>query len=407
MITNKLSEGVAKLASAMERRAGGLKSFHGSGFVIATILLIALLTHFFVQSLRSVIIAPAILQQLVPLLVGMMLAPFISALLTLVCNDAFLGLVGSFLMALGRGFLLLPSDPANLIYYTGMTCSVIGYAIAFLGMLGSVLKRAPVPDVAGPGTSQPAAIVGGTFLGMAMNLGLRLPTPAGVSLVENVLVNLLMLFMLALVALYWYGGHRREHNILKDALPGDTKRGKEKRFRKTLHIFMVGPCFAVLGFYFNRPEWVSAASGLPYIVTAYVLVLAMLVVPLLRSAGVLPERHAGVVALACLAASLVGLGFMHYLPAGPHVLVLVVPAPLGLGIVLDRALRLASSERADNIDITIILAWMVALAGILVSNVIMLLVFVPYAGAIIMAIPLAYMVICMLVDRKCLPEVAP
>jgi hypothetical protein len=211
---------------------------------------------------------------------------------------------------------------------------------------------------------------------------------------------------MSFVALYWYAGHRREHNILKEALPGDVKRGKEKRFRKTLHLFMLGPCFAVLGFYFNRPEWIAAASGIPYTTVAYILVLAMLVAPLVRSLGVLKEQVVDIIALACIVASFVGIGFMHYLPVGPYVLVLVVPAPFGLGIVLDRAIRFSALERADNIDVTIILAWMVALCGILGSIVLVLLLFVPYAGIIIMALLLAYVAINVLISRKRGKEVA-
>jgi hypothetical protein len=391
---------MARLNSSLERRTSVLKAFQGSGFAIATILLEALSTHFFVQTLRSVIVAPAILQQLIPVLIGLIAAPVVAAFLTLVCNDLFLGLAGAFVLALGRGFLLLPSDPQNLIYYTGMICSVFGYALSFLGLLGAALKRTGLVNVPEPDKTLPAAIAGGVLLGMATNLALRLPNPAGISLAENVLVNVVLLFVLALVSLYWYAGHHRERNILRESLPADAKRGKEKRFRKTLHLFMLGPCFAILGFYFNRPEWIAAASGVPYTVTAYVLVLAILIAPLVRSLGVLKDRVVDMIALACITLSFVGLGFMHYLPAGPHVLVLVVPAPFGLGIVLDRAIRFSSLERADNIDITIIFAWMVALAGIMGSNVIMLLLFVPYAGTIIMAVPLAYIAINLVVATK-------
>jgi hypothetical protein len=342
----------------------------------------------------------------VPILIGLLAAPVAVAILTLVCNDLFLGLVGAFVQALGKGFLLLPSDPQNVVYYAGMICSIFGYLLVFLGVLGAALKRTSIPDMPDPAKNLPGTIVGGVLLGMAANIALRLPNPAGFSLAENVLCNALVLFILSSVALYWYAGHRREHNVLKDALPADAKRGKEKRFRKTLHLFMLGPCFAVLGFYFNRPEWIAAVSGIPYTTVAYILVLAMLVAPLVRSLGMLKEQMADIIALACIVASFIGIGFMHYLPVGPYVLLLVVPAPFGLSIVLDRAIRFSALERADNIDVTIILAWMVALCGILGSNVLSLLLFVPYAGVIIMALLLAYAAIYTLIVRKRGKEVA-
>jgi hypothetical protein len=398
--TRKLSERVAGMTRALESRTGGFKAFHGSGFAIATILLESISTHLFVQTLRSVIVAPAIFEKLVPILIGLIAAPVVVVLLTLVCNDLFLGLAGAFVQALGRGFLILPSDPLNVVYYLGMICSVFGYLMVFLGVLGAALKRTQLNDIPEPVKHLPEAIASGVMLGMAMNIALRLPNPAGISLAENVLCNTLLLFALSFVALYWYAEHRREHNVLKDALPADAKRGNEKRFRKTLHLFMLGPCFAVLGFYFNRPEWIAAASGIPYTATAFILVLSILAVPLVRSLGVLKEQMVETIALVCVTASFVGIGFMHYLPVGPYVLLLVVPAPFGLGIVLDRAIGASALERADNIDVTIILAWMVALCGILGSNVLGLLVFVPYAGIIIMAPLLAYVAINALVARK-------
>jgi len=288
--------------------------------------------------------------------------------------------------------LLLPSDAENLVYYAGMICSIYGYILAFLGVLGAVLKRAPLHASLDQEQSRPAAIVGGMLLGMAINIVLRLPSPAGASLAENILCNCIMLFILSPVALYWYAGHCQEHFIIKNALPDDAKRGTEKRFRKTLHIFMLGPCFAVLGFYFNRLEWIAAASGVPYTATAYVLVLSILAAPLVQALGVPRGRALDVATLACIVAPFVGIGFMHYLPAGPHVLLLAVPAPLGLGIVMDRAIRQTALEHADNVDVAIILGWMVSIASILGSNVLALLVFLPYAGIIVMAPLLAYVV---------------
>ncbi len=404
--TRTLSERVAGMARALERRTGGLKSFQGSGFAIATIIFVAISTHFFVQTIRSVIVAPAIFEQLVPVLAGLIAAPFVVAILTLVCNDPFLGLAGAFVQALGRGFLLLPSDPENVIYYIGMTCSIFGYLMVFLGGLGAALKRIPIHVSPEQENAQPAAIVGGILLGMAVNVALRLPNPASTSLTENILCNCLLLFVLSSVALFWYAGHRQDHNIIKDAMPADTRRGKEKRFRKTLHLFMLGPCFAILGFYFNRPEWIAAVSGVSYTTTVYVLVLSILAAPLVLSLGLLKGQVLDIIALACIAASFVGLGLMHYLPVGPHVLVLVIPAPFGLGIVMDSAIRETAQERADNVDITIILGWMVSIFGIIGSYLLILLLFMPYAGIITMAPLLAYVAINTFIDMRHRKEVA-
>ncbi|MEX2680674.1 MAG: hypothetical protein Q6373_003690 [Candidatus Sigynarchaeota archaeon] len=380
-----LSERVARMAHALERRMDYLKALQGSGFTIATILFIAISTHFFVQTLRSVIIAPAIFDELLPVFIALIATPFAVAALTLVCNDPFLGLVGAFVQALGRGFLLMPSDAENLGYYAGMICGIFGYSLAFLGVLGAVLTRSPLNVSQDQEKTRPSAIAGGTLLGMAMNIVLRLPSPVGASIAENILCNCMLFLVFSSVALYWYKGHHQEHNILKNVLPADTKRGKAKKFRKTLHIFMLGPCFAVLGFYFNRPEWIAAAAGMPYTATAYVLVLSILVAPLVRALGVFRKQARDVVTLACIAASFVGIGFMHFLPAGPYLLILIVPTPFGLGLIIDRAISQTALERADNVDITIILAWMVSLASILGSNVLSLLIFIPYAGIIVMA----------------------
>ncbi|MBN2150261.1 MAG: hypothetical protein JW839_02325, partial [Candidatus Lokiarchaeota archaeon] len=250
-----LSERVAGLTRALERVSRGLKGFHGSGFLIATVLMEAVSTHFFVQTLRSIIIAPNIFVELIPIVAVVLAAPFIAALLTLVCNDLFLGLVGALAQVVGRGLLLTPSDPERLLYFTGMGLSTAGYLLAFLGLFGATLKGTKVRDLGDAGRQLQKLLVGGVLLGMAANVALRLPNPAGMNLVEDVLFNVILLVAFTIVALYWYAGHDREHNILKDPLPTDMKRGKEKRFRKTVHLFMLCPCFAILGFYFNRPEW--------------------------------------------------------------------------------------------------------------------------------------------------------
>ncbi|MBN2152361.1 MAG: hypothetical protein JW839_12995, partial [Candidatus Lokiarchaeota archaeon] len=109
--------------------------------------------------------------------------------------------------------------------------------------------------------------------------------------------------------------------------------------------------------------------------------------------GVLKERVLDVVTLACLAAAFVGIGFMYYMPPGTYLIALIVPAPFGMGVVVDRAIRYSAREHADNIDITIILCWIVALLSILASNLLILYFFLPYTGIIAMAPLLAYFTI--------------
>nr|MDO8109277.1 hypothetical protein [Candidatus Sigynarchaeota archaeon] len=374
------------------------KASNGIDFMIFTIVMNALSMHFFLQTLRSIIIAPAIFSELLPLLIGLLVAPFIIALCTLLVDDLFLGLLGAMLQAIGRGLLIIPMDPANIIYYAGMLCGIYGNVMLMLGMLGATFKKVHVHSIQDKDATMPALVVSGLFAGVALNVILRFP---GIDVAENQVANYVLITILLASAMVWYTNIEKKHPIRKnlDQIAG-FKRKKDKRFRKTAHLFMLGPSFAILGFYFNRYEWLSAATGLTNIVLGYILIIAILMAPLIHTLCAGSDRAIEICGMACTSLAFVGIGLMLYLPTGLYMLVFIVPAPLGIYITINRVIRLTGREHANNVDITIIVAWMLGLLGMIGPALLTLLVFVPYAGIIIIAPLVAYWIIHLAVNGK-------
>ncbi len=387
-----------KLTRKLEAKLDAGFHFGELGLVISLIVVNAISTNNLVATVRAVLVAPRIVEELVPVLVGLLLVPFCVAMLTVVFNGTFLALSGGFIQAFARVLLVVPSDQQNIVYFCGMTLLILGHALVFTGMLGFIFKNITVQGRGNGRELHTTAIIAGMMLGFGMNIVTRMP---GVQLAETMLVNTFFSGLLVVFTITWYVLVDKKHNIIKnlDETEGFNA-GKEKRFGKTLHVLLLGPCVAVLGFTFNRYEWLAAITGLPYWATAYVSFLSIMLAPII---GVLASRHEkgrDILVVALLAMASIGVGLSQVIQAPWLVLAGMLVAPAALFMAMLQNIKLARQERVNNIDITFILTWIISISSIITLAVLSLLVFFPYATFVVFSPVLAQEIVRLARSRR-------
>ena len=376
-----------RITAYLEKRKPDMSNLHVYGFILSIFIIVSISFNFLMVTIRSILIAPRVLEDLIPVIAGLLLAPIIAAILTLFFNDIFLGVTGAFLQILGRGLLLLPSDPENISYYAGMISGIFGQILLFLGIFSMIFKDIKFKDKSIKQDYLTASILSGIFLGFAINITLRMP---GLALSENILMNGLFIILLVIACYTWVENIELKHKILKNfEQTRNLKRGNEKKFRKSLHLLILGPCIAILGFTLNRYEWLSAFLDFDYFLTGYFCLLSILISPIIFILTRNKMQRANI-GLSCNILAFIFLGFMNFLPSGKYYIGILIMIPTGLFFTILEAIDYARDASINNIDISLISTWIVCLASIITLAMLSLLVFFPFTYMILFGILLGY-----------------
>ncbi|MHA1681063.1 MAG: hypothetical protein ACTSUE_08645 [Promethearchaeota archaeon] len=389
-----------KIAGLLLQRQGKSENAMGLWFLLSIITLNAISIHFFMVTLRSIIIAPAIFNDLIPLLAGILLAPFIAALFTIFMNSHFMAVLGVILQIFGRAMLLEPGNlDNNHMYYAGMISLIFGQVMLFVGLIAANFKHVKLKgELAVKPEEQWMATIGGIIVGFALNVVSR---SSGIEISENITFNIFLAigFLVALAS--WFPQFQKVHNVLKNIHPDRVKKNKGTRnFRKTLHLLVLAPCFCVMGFIFNRFEWIATALQVNYNMAGIMVAASISASPLVMMLLGKNQDMKDMLGLICLCLGIVGLGFMYFLPSGIYLGLFIFPVPIGIYNAFERVFRLTGRVHVRNIDISIILAWIVIMFSLLVTTLLNFLFLFPWVNLILLSIPIAHAVINQYITTK-------
>ncbi|MHA1848464.1 MAG: hypothetical protein ACTSYS_17030 [Promethearchaeota archaeon] len=360
-------------------------------FSILTIINTAVITHFLLVVVRSFIIAPAILNELLPILAWMLIVPFVVAFLTMIFNDVFLGLIGNVLLSIGRAFLIFPASSKNLEYYIGMDLSILGTLLSLLGLFGIVFKDLKLNS--GPATSgfSISSIAVGFIIGFVLNVSLRMP---GIELSENPIFNMMIVVVFLISGVKWYDSVELKRKLLKNVeFSKELKRKGEKKFRKSLHLLMLGPIFGIFGNIYNRYEYFADITDLGYFLVGYTLVLAFLGGLVLVLALRDKQPVGDYLGIGAALLGLLGIGFRYFMPKGNYFLIFVI-VPIFSGIVLiEKVIEKAKLARINNVDISTILAWIMVVVALFFVYSLNLLLLFPFSEAIMFSLIAIYLAV--------------
>ncbi|MFX0101652.1 MAG: hypothetical protein ACFFCS_18960 [Candidatus Hodarchaeota archaeon] len=364
-----------------------IPNLHGLKLIVGFVIMNAISTHFLFQTIRSIRIAPNVFNELIPFLIPLLATPFVMMILSMFLDSTFLGLLGCLLQVLGKTLSLIPSDPDYIIYNTWMAISFIGQGFTFYGMLGFLMKDVKIKNFPEGTGKMKEYFTFGLFLGVALNLILR-----AIELNEGIVTNIILILVFSSTAVIWYQGVDKKHCILKNLdQTREYNRGKGKKFSKALNLFTIGPIIGIFSFHYNKPELVSAVSLVDYSTTVYWIILGLLVSPLIHHLlRNVDEKVMNFLRFIMSVTTFLVFGLMYYVPRGVYLLVFIVILPFAMCFLIDGALTIARNVKVNNVDIAIILTYIIVILSIIVTVALAIYFFVPYVQLILSAILLTY-----------------
>ncbi|MHA1699273.1 MAG: hypothetical protein ACTSWN_10575, partial [Promethearchaeota archaeon] len=336
----------------LSKKTANIKNLNPIGPILAFIFSNLISMHLLLQTLRSFIIAPAIITELIPILLAILGCPIVAFILSEFLDDSFLALTGGLTQSVGRTLLLINGGDQNINYLIGMSLSFSGHLLFFVGTIGTVLKRYRFKNETEDNALNGNLIFGfifGSSGGFGLNLLLRFP---GINAVEDVFVNIMLLIAFSIVLIVTYGYIEREHNVIKNLPDLEDYQGKVEitTVLKPSHLYILAPCQAVLSFLFIRPEYLSAVSNIEYQYTTIILILLFLISPVIYA--IIPKgknKIYGGIKIISICFATVGVGLMYYLPRGAFILVLSSFMPLSACLLTHDVLNIARNGRTSMI----------------------------------------------------------
>ncbi|MFA6447882.1 MAG: hypothetical protein WCX65_00300 [bacterium] len=298
---------------------------------------------FFIQALRDILIAPGILPEIMPLVIGLLVSPIAAVILTWLWKPPASVIIGTAAVIAGRALLFSPNIQ---VYFIAEITAFAGFSIFFVGLI-SLVNQWAVPD--GERLKGAALISAGLVFAAAFQLFLRyrnetykLEVVIGLSLLAAVCALKTVAAVRSMSGGNVFIGSRGAAPALK-----------------TFALLLLGAPMYFLLTVFGKPEILAARSAASYsaVVMAVFAGLGSACAAALfwESAGAAARKALGALLLIGNIAACAYFYFLYQIPEAGWQLAAVAASAAVAGLDLYRIIAFAVSQRSR---------WLTPVAGL-------------------------------------------